>query len=252
MKKNELNYQRIETIVSNLRKALLIVTPLALLLLSSCSSDNLATEEKKADGKKSATRVENGSDGGYIWQMYIDDSNGGWGTFYPYGKGDFGVRYGGMNDIVAGKGWYSTGPRNIGYWVSNLEGQYDTVGVYGFTQGSVEIEYYVNEFGYGNYSYDGNGWKVNDVWIDGHNYEFGKHLQINQPAPSGRRDFWQYIDNWGGAGLNQAGYVNLWAHIENWQNNGGEGWSNDLSSEFFAIEAFSGKSGGIDCGIWEQ
>ncbi len=251
MKTNELK----ETTVSKLAKKLLIILPVAMLTLSSCSKDEIvvAKETSAAEIKAPANKlVGHGWDGGYYYQAYIDDSTGGWGQILPWGKGDFGVRYGGMRDFVGGKGWLNTGPRNVGYWVSKLWGGYDFVGVYGFTKGSVEIEYYITEFGSNQIPNDGRGWKVNDVWVNGHNYQFYKHLQKNQPAPSGTKDFWQYIDNWGGGSLNKAGSIDLWAHINNWKKNGGQGWSDSLESEFFALEAWAGKSGGMDCGIWQN
>jgi endo-1,4-beta-xylanase len=224
-------------------------------ILTGCTKEGNVKPEKSISSSKpsSARGAGQGVDGGYFWTLW----SGGGGTSdisfpnsvtYP---GNFQIRY--TNDAcIGGKGWATgTDTRVINYNVGYLTGSttYNSVGVYGWTQTPL-IEYYVNEAGFTPYAF-GQYYLLGPVVVDGHTYQFARHLQENKASIEGASStFWQYIDNWGGQTFNGNKKVSMAGHVANWKKYGGKGWGATHNYQVFAIEAFGGKTGLIDATIW--
>lgn len=196
----------------------------------------------KGDVKKIAST---GYDHGYFWQCYVSSGNGsisfpGAGTY----AGNFAVNWSNIGDIVAGKGWNPGSSHSIGYNCGSLTGQYKNFGIYGWTTSPL-IEYYVTEKG------SVSGTYVNTISSDGHNYNFYKHQQVNQPSIQGTATFWQYLDNWGGASTGSNHTVTMNNHINNWRNHGGQGFGN-YNLQILAVEDWGGGSGYCNATVWGQ
>lgn len=191
------------------------------------------------------TTASTGTDHGYFWQCYVSSGNGsisfpGAGT-YP---GNFAVNWSNIGDIVAGKGWNPGSSHSIGYNCGALSGQYKNFGIYGWTTSPL-IEYYVTEMG------NVSGTYINTISSDGHNYNFYKHQQVNQPSIQGTATFWQYLDNWGGSSTGSNHTVTMGNHINNWKSRGGQGFGN-YNLQILAVEDWGGGSGYCNATVWGQ
>jgi endo-1,4-beta-xylanase len=244
--------QSFKNVITNqskgIMKSALTISAVMLLMLSSCSKET--SDEQIATPKKpSSARLSNGTgtDHGYFYSIYT--SGGTTDLTFPNANqyaGNFQITYSNVGDVVGGKGWNPGAARIINYNVGTLTGSYNFVGVYGWTRSPL-IEYYVVEKG--NIPLQG-GPSVNTISSDGHNYNFGKHKQINQPNITGvNGDFWQYIDNWGGQTFNGNKSINMANHINNWRSRGGQGFGS-YDYQVFGLEAFSNKSGSINATVW--
>jgi endo-1,4-beta-xylanase len=234
-------------------KNALALSVVFLFVLASCSKEELLTEvpiDQKGTSSNSAIDARGagtGTDHGYFYSLY--NSGGSADISFPYAgtyAGNFQISYSNVGDVVGGKGWNPGAARTINYNVGSLSGNYNFVGVYGWTRSPL-IEYYVVEKGY--IPFNG-GSSVNSVGSDGHTYNFAKHKQINQPNITGiNGDFWQYIDNWGGQTFNGNKSVNMTNHINNWKNRGGQGFGR-YDYQVFGLEAYGNKSGSINATVW--
>jgi endo-1,4-beta-xylanase len=215
----------------------LIFSAVILLIFSSCSKE---TTEVSPSVQLKGT----GWDHGYFYSLY--NSGGSANISFPnagtYG-GNFQINYSGVGDVVGGKGWNPGAARTINYNIGYLTGGHDFVGVYGWTTNPL-IEYYVCELDYGI-----NGDYVNTLSSDGHNYNFHRHQQVNQPSIIGTQTFWQYIDRWGGSSTGSNRKVSMANHINNWRSRGGHGFGN-YNYQVFGLEAYGGKSGAINATVW--
>jgi len=210
--------------MKNISKALLLVSAL---LLSVTQQSNAA--------------YSSGNNGGKWWSLYREGGSGS--ISFPNGGGNFAISYSSVNDIVGGKGWQTGSGRTIGYNVGAQSGSYNFVGVYGWTTGPL-IEYYVAERG----SVSG-GSSIGTVSSDGHTYNCYKQQRVNAPSIIGTATFWQYKNNWGGAGTGQNRSVNMNNHINKWKNSGGQGFGSH-NYQILAMEAWGGKSGYINATVW--
>ena len=189
------------------------------------------------------SNASTGSDHGYFWSLYY--SGGSASISFPQaGKyaGNFQVNWSGVNDVVGGKGWSTGSAQTVGYNVGSASG-YNCISVYGWTTSPL-IEYYVVELGANQ-----NGSYVNSVSSDGHTYSFYKHQQVNQPSIQGTATFWQYLDNWGGAGTGANHSVTMGNHINNWKSHGGQGFGS-FNYQILAAEAWGGRSGSCNATVW--
>jgi len=229
---------------------------LAMLLIAffiGCSGDQPTSPVQEEVGKQSVDKFarptnaySSGTDHGYFWSLYREGGSGSI-SFPQAGQyaGNFAISYSNVNDIVGGKGWSTGAARTIGYNIGSQSGSYNFVGIYGWTTSPL-IEYYVAERG----SVSG-GTYVNSVSSDGHSYSFYKQQRVNAPSIQGTQTFWQYKDNWGGAGTGSNRTVTMSNHINNWRNRGGQGFGN-YNYQIFAMEAWGGKSGYINATVWQQ
>jgi len=209
-----------------------------MLLLASCSKENVAP------ASSSVVQKSTGTDHGFFYSLY--NSGGSASISFPSAgtyAGNFQITYSGVSDVVGGKGWNPGSARTINYNIGSLSGSYNLVGVYGWTTSPL-IEYYVCDLGS-----NVNGSKVNTVSSDGHTYTFYKHQQVSQPSIQGTATFWQYLDNWGGSGTGSNHAITMGNHINNWKSNGGQGFGS-FNYQILAIEAWSGKSGSINATVW--
>lgn len=184
-----------------------------------------------------------GYDHGYFWSLYYSGGSAsisfpGAGTY----AGNFAISWSNCGDVIGGKGWSTGSAQNIGYNIGALSGRYNSVSIYGWTTSPL-IEYYVCEIG------GVGGTYVNTISSDGHNYNFYKHQQVNQPSIIGTATFWQYLDNWGGSGTGSNHNVNMANHINNWRSHGGQGFGN-YNYQILACEDYSGGSGYINATVW--
>ncbi len=194
------------------------------------------------------TSDDQGWKNGRWFTFWKNNSNGYAQISWPTSNaGNFQVRWDYADNIVIGMGWKPGSSQAIGYNVGRLEGQYDFVGIYGWTRNPL-IEYYVAEFGGGSLGSTG----VNTVNADGHTYSFGRNQQVNKPSIEGDKTFWQYIDKWGGARTGVNSKVTMSTHINNWKNKGGKGFGS-FDYQVLAIEVFngaSGKNGWFNATVW--
>jgi endo-1,4-beta-xylanase len=227
-------------------KKVLSLSAVILLLLASCSDENL--DENLQDANSQDLRLKStytsGTNNGYFYSLYYDGGSASIsfpdaGT-YP---GNFAISYSGVNDVVGGKGWSTGAARTIGYNVGYLSGSYNFVGVYGWTTGPL-IEYYVAEFGSMK-----NGIYVGSLSSDGHSYSVYKHQQISQPSIIGTATFWQYLDTWGGASTGSSYSITMGNHINYWTSHCGEGFGSH-NYQILALEAWGGRSGYINATVW--
>jgi endo-1,4-beta-xylanase len=229
-----------------------------MLLFTSCSKETPEEQSvlpsKPSSAKASAFNNGQSSDHGFFTTMY---TAGGYADMtYPYANqyaGNFQINYSNVGDVVGGKGWKPGAARTINYNVGSLTGNYDFVGVYGWTQNPL-VEYYVVEKGLVPWDYAENGGprgvKINTISADGHTYTFSKHRRINGANITGvNGDFWQYIDNWGGQTFNGNKSINMSAHINNWRSKGPVGFGS-YDYQVFGLEAFNNKSGSINATVW--
>jgi endo-1,4-beta-xylanase len=193
------------------------------------------------DGASETGRT--GTNGGFFWSLYQEGGSAN--ITFPNGGGNFQITYSGVNDVVGGKGWQTGASRNIGYNVGYLSGSYNFVGIYGWTTSPL-IEYYVAEFG--NVS---GGTNFGSVSSDGHSYGCWKSQRVNAPSIIGTATFWQYKDQWGGSGTGSNRVVNMGNHINNWRSRGGQGFGSH-NYQILALEAWGGRSGGINATVWQQ
>jgi endo-1,4-beta-xylanase len=185
-------------------------------------------------------QLSSGTAGGFYWQNYFTSGSS---TITQGSAGNFSDTYSNVGDVVVGKGFNpgSTGTR--GYNVGSLTGSFNNVGIYGWTTSPL-IEYYITEFGS-----VATGSVINTFASDGHNYNFYKHQQVNQPSIQGTATFWQYLDNWGGSTKGANHTITVANHVNNWKAHGGQGFG-AFNLQILALEAFGGKSGSINATIW--
>jgi len=198
-----------------------------------------------AGGLTMAATASTGTDHGFWWQCYV--SGGSASISFPSANqypGNFAVTWNNVGDVVAGKGWNPGSAHSIGYNIGFISGAYNNFSVYGWTTSPL-IEYYICEKG------NVGGTYVNTISSDGHNYNFYKHQQINQPSIQGTATFWQYQDNWGGAATGVNNTVTTANHISNWQSHGGQGFGN-YNFQILAVEAYGNKSGSCNATVWGQ
>jgi endo-1,4-beta-xylanase len=253
MKKNQSIREGMNVLSLGKMKKVLCLSAVALLLFASCSKEELPqAASPQADPKASrgispaSTAAGAWFDHGYFVAHYV---RGGFGAItFPYANqwpGNFELSWSNTQDIVSGKGWLPGSARIVNYNVGNLSGDYNFVGVYGWTKNPL-IEYYVVEMGQNN----ANGIYVNTINSDGHNYNFYKHLQVNQPAPElASATFWQYLDNWGGATVGTSRSINMANHVNNWRARGGQGFGN-FYFLVFGCESWTGRGGKINATVW--
>jgi endo-1,4-beta-xylanase len=247
--KTPINMKKVKLFGGGLVKGVLSCSAVCLLMLTSCKKDevlNEAAPAKSSSKDRHARGPGTGDDGGKFWTLYHAGS--GWADIsFPNGGGNFAISYGNVGDAVGGKGWRTGAARTVNYNVGALSGSRDFVGVYGWTRFPL-IEYYVVESGY--ISPQG-GPSVNNISSDGHNYNFVKHQQVNQPSiESTRSTFWQYIDNWGGQQFNGNKSINMANHFNNWRARGGQGFGSTYGYQVFGVEAYNGKTGYINATVW--
>jgi len=181
-----------------------------------------------------------GTTNGFYWQCYYTTGSA---SITQGSAGNFSATYSNVGDVVVGKGYNPGSANTRGYNVGVLSGSYNSVGIYGWTTSPL-IEYYVAEFGS-----VASGSVINTISSDGHNYNFYKHQQVNQPSIQGTATFWQYLDNWGGSSTGSNHTITMANHINNWKNHGGQGFGT-YNYQILALEAYSGKSGSINATIW--
>ncbi|WP_051336247.1 glycoside hydrolase family 11 protein [Aquimarina latercula] len=239
-------------------KTFLSISTFCLLFFTSCSDDlgqssileDLENEQKSIDsnGYISDNRTD-GYNQGYFWTIYKE---GGWGRLrFPYANqygGNFEIEYKNNQDIVGGKGWSTGNGRRINYNIGLLQGSYNFVGVYGWTQTPL-IEYYVVEKG----SITGQNQNKNYT-VNGKNYKFKKQLRSNAPSILGTKTFYQYISEHGNAPTGSNQQVHMQAHINHWNAHGGHKpqWGNlrNFDYQVFGIESYTGGWGKINASIW--
>jgi endo-1,4-beta-xylanase len=226
-------------------KKILSLSVVVLLLFASCSDETLSKDDLSSQGVEGSHLKAGNMDHGYFYAFWYIGS-GSANISFPYANqwpGNFSVSYNNIGNVVSGKGWNPGSARTVNYNVGTLSGSYNLVAVYGWTTNPL-IEYYVCEFG-SNIA----GSYINTINSDGHNYNFYKHLQVNQPSIVGTATFWQYLDNWGGSSTGQNRTVNMANHINNWRSRGGQGFGN-YNYQVLAIEAWGGRSGYINATVW--
>lgn len=257
---------------AGIRKNVSIFSTAVILFFTSCSKEKLkdSQEDFPSNSLSTVTQMESGdggntlaargagtgSDHGYFFSMY--NVGGSADISFPNANqyaGNFQISYSGCDDVVGGKGWQTGNGRTINYNVGSLSGGRDFVGVYGWTRSPL-IEYYVVESGKTPYNYSGPsgqeyGYKINNVTVDGHNYEFSVHLRKNGDNITGvKQDFWQYIDNWGGQNFNGNKSINMQGHINNWNAKHPHGSLSNYDYQVFGVEDFSRRTGSINATIW--
>ncbi|WP_448701955.1 glycoside hydrolase family 11 protein [Mucilaginibacter sp. AW1-3] len=221
-------------------------------MFTGCKKESAAEPELVADQpvtwhtssgyvQDDGNRIESsGTSGGFFWQCYFTTGSA---SITQGSAGNFSSTYSNVGDVVVGKGYNPGSAGTRGYNVGALSGSYNNVGIYGWTTSPL-IEYYVTEFGS-----VATGSVINTISSDGHNYNFYKHQQVNQPSIQGTATFWQYLDNWGGSSKGANHTVTMANHINNWKSHGGQGFGS-YNLEIFALEAYGGKSGSINATVW--
>lgn len=186
-----------------------------------------------------------GTDHGYFWSLYY--SGGSASISFPEAgtyAGNYAITWSGVNDVVGGKGWNPGSSHSIGYNCGSISG-FNNFSIYGWTTSPL-IEYYVCEMGS-----VANGTFVNSISSDGHNYNFYKHQQVNQPSIQGTATFWQYLDNWGGSSTGANHSVTTANHINNWKSHGGQGFGT-YNYQILGTEAYGGRSGSVNATVWGE
>lgn len=211
-----------------------------LLLLSSCSTENVAPVASSGVSQKST-----GTDHGYFWQCYVSSGSGS--ISFPQAgtyAGNFAVNWSNVGDIVAGKGWNpGSSNRTINYNCGALSGSYNFFGVYGWTTNPL-IEYYVCELGSVTYA----ATYIGSLNSDGHSYGVYKHQQVNQPSIQGTATFWQYLSQWGGSSTGSNRAVTMSNHWNYWSSHIGGMGSPNL--QILAVEAYGNRSGYCNATVW--
>jgi len=207
----------------------------SLSILTGCSK---STQEPTAPIPQSSPSSGTTADG-YYWQVYVTTGTA---NITQGTAGNFSCTYSNVGDVVVGKGYNPGSAQVLTYNVSSLTGNYNTVGIYGWTTSPL-IEYYIVEFG-ANIA----GTQINTVSSDGHTYTFYEHQQVSQPSIQGTATFWQYLDNWGGASIGSNQTVTMANHVNNWTKNGGQGFGT-YNYQILSLEAYGGLSGSVNATI---
>jgi endo-1,4-beta-xylanase len=184
-----------------------------------------------------------GTDHGFFWSLFV--SGGSANISFPSAgtyPGNYAITWSGVNDVVGGKGWATGSAQTIGYNCGSISGE-NNFSIYGWTTGPL-IEYYICEMGS-----VANGGVVNTISSDGHNYNFYKHQQQNQPSIQGNATFWQYLDNWGGSSTGANHVVTTANHFNNWKSHGGQGFGS-FNYQILGTESFGGRSGSVNATVW--
>jgi endo-1,4-beta-xylanase len=215
------------------------------LILTGCKKESnpepvAAANAVNVGGFQDKQLSSTGTTGGFYWQNYFTSGSS---TITQGSAGNFSATYSNVGDVVVGKGFNPGSAGTRGYNVGVLSGSYNSVGIYGWTTSPL-IEYYITEFGS-----VANGAVINTISSDGHNYNFYKHQQINQPSIQGNATFWQYLDSWGGSSTGSNHTITVANHINNWKAHGGQGFGT-FNYQILALEAFNNRSGSINATIW--
>ncbi len=199
---------------------------------------------------------EDGYDEGYYWTVY--KKGGAAQIDFPisnkYG-GNFQLDYQNTKNVVGGKGWKGGKDRKIGYNVGYTYGNFEFVGVYGWTK-NTDVEYYVIEKGQG--GTNGSGYTyVKTYWSDGKKYNFYKRYVKNAPCAlsSNNCNFWQYKSVRQGQPKYISGKtekISMSKHASEWRK---EGFGSYTQYQVFGMETYSsGYKGtaGINATVWEE
>jgi endo-1,4-beta-xylanase len=218
-----------------------------MLLFAGCTKETVAPvvqENNSIPGHNYSQLKSTGTDHGYWWQCYV--SSGSATITFPNAgtyAGNYAVTWTNVGDVVAGKGWSAgSASRTVNYNCGSLSGSYNNFSVYGWTTSPL-IEYYVCEKGS-----VATGSAIGTLSSDGHTYTVYKHQQVSQPSIQGTATFWQYLSNWGGTTLGANHAVTVANHVNYWKAHIGS--MGTFNYQIMAIEAYSTKSGSINCTVW--
>jgi len=176
---------------------------------------------------------------GYYWSLW---SNSGTVTMGFGGGGNFSVSWKNIGDGGGGEGWNPGGSRTVGYNVGALSGNWNNVGIYGWTTSPL-IEYYITDMG------GQSGTYIGSLSSDGGSYNVYKHQQVNQPSIQGTATFWQYLS---GRTSNQSTGANhtitTGNHFNYWKSHiGSMGSFNYMKLN---LEAWGNASGYFNATVW--
>lgn len=250
-------------------KHILYTLLIATFILTSCTNDETIEEtieetQELIQDENLSQKVsipQNRTDGWNnkrFWTVYKDGGSADI-TFPSANKypGNFNLSYKNTRNIVGGKGWKNGKNRRIGYNIGTLSGNYEFVGVYGWTNNPA-VEYYVIEKGNGGIPNNGYTF-VRNYKANNNTYGFYKKYIQNRPCAlqAGDCNFWQYKSvrrNQTSIGKNQG--INMGRHSSVWKNSrNSNGFGKYVQYQVFGIEAYSGNykaNGSMNATVWEN
>jgi endo-1,4-beta-xylanase len=205
-----------KTTIHGIKTGVLGLSAMALMLLVSCSKDEVVTENPTApiSSLVAASTARTGTLNGYFFSIDADGTTAGF-NLTSASAGKFDMTWSGIKQVVGGLGWRNTLRRTVNYNIGILTGaDVKFAGVYGWTQSPL-TEYYVCERGPGaifNPQPAGNNYSVNN-----HTYVMTKARRLNADSVNGKADFWQVQGRWGGAAIGTNYAVDMNAHINNFR-----------------------------------
>lgn len=239
---------------------------LAALTFVGCTKDNDEVVADLTDNSEEIQKVRipqnrtDGYNGGLFWTVYKDQGTADM-TFPSAGRypGNFNLSYNNTRNIVGGKGWKNGSARRIGYNIGALSGNWEFVGVYGWTQ-NPDVEYYIVEKGQAGTNYANQGYikRGKPYTVNGRRYQLFARRVANAPCAlrGGNCNFWQYKSvRLSGAPLNRNQNIDIAGHARVWRNRGNVGLGQWTQYQVFGIEAYSGNStarGRINATVWQR
>jgi endo-1,4-beta-xylanase len=234
--KNNLFFKKETKILSKgIVRGVLSLSVASLLLFTSCSKDEVISENPVEQNKVNINPTSTARFGQRYGAnssnfennfFYSIDKDGPNGSSYidfdgQYGNprnrdqitnpGNFTISWSNVKETVGGLGYNNGNDRTINYNVGYFSGEVKFVGVYGWTQYPL-TEYYISEMGSGLDNFRDTG-KYYDS--DGHRYRIYSNYQTNKPSINGIASFWQFQSRWGGGSTGTNGRITLGTHLNN-------------------------------------
>jgi endo-1,4-beta-xylanase len=278
MKNNPFFKKETKNLSKGIIRGVLSLSVASLLLFTSCSKDEVNTENPIEQNKSfhnpaSTAAVGTGNyyanqigtdNYNYFFSIDKDGSNGsaflnfnGSGTTTGKYPGNFYMQWNNVTQVVGGKGWSAGSGRVVNYNVGSLSGgDVKFVGVYGWVKNPL-TEYYVCEMGPG--AVYNKGGVLRTYTSDGHQYSIAKSQRVNKPSiESQNSTFWQVESRWGGSSTGVSHAMNMATHFSNFKaalgSQFGTTFNGDRTYMIFGCEAYNystfNTSGSMNATIW--
>jgi endo-1,4-beta-xylanase len=278
MKNNPFFKKETKNLSKGIIRGVLSLSVASLLLFTSCSKDEVNTENPIEQNKSfhnpaSTAAVGTGNyyanqigtdNYNYFFSIDKDGSNGsaflnfnGSGTTTGKYPGNFYMQWNNVTQVVGGKGWSAGSGRTVNYNVGSLSGgDVKFVGVYGWVKSPL-TEYYVCEMGPG--AVYNKGGVLRTYSSNGHNYSIAKSYRDQKPSiESTKSNFWQVESRWGGASTGVSYAMNMQTHFNNFRaalgGQFGTNFNGDRTYMIFGCEAYNyntfNTSGSMNATIW--
>lgn len=240
-----------------IRLKLITLLIMSSFLFTSCSEDAIEKEIEIQDLEEGMnsniqSKFESGTDNGFYWQLWTEDSYSGNIDYSNGSDGNYSVNWDSNGNFTCGKGWGTgTTTRVVGYNCGSYShnGGGGSFAVYGWTRNPL-IEYYVQEKWPG--SRPTSGTNMGTITSDGASYTLRREQRVNAPSIDGTQTFWQLKSTRASqAPTGQNNTVTFANHANGWAN-GGMSLGSDHSYQILLTEAWGTSNGSVNATVWDQ